>query len=120
MSYFGQIVRDHRTGMNLTQSALAELVGCTNTYIAKIEAGDTYPTESLATKIAAQIGWGDDLPEFLSYGGIYDEKVLQERARNDENISLLIRGLAVGYYSGLDAKEMLDFFYTKGRGSTQQ
>jgi transcriptional regulator with XRE-family HTH domain len=59
-AHFGTSVRKARGEASLTQAALAELVGMSQQYIAKIEAGQINPTlatmESIATALHLDVG----------------------------------------------------------------
>ena len=54
---FGKMLKQRREEKNLTQAALAEKVGVSQTYIAKLESGDKKnPTLDLLKKIAKHLG----------------------------------------------------------------
>ena len=109
MNYFAKTIKETREALGYTQAQLAEFVGVSDSYIAKVEAGDTYPNEALATKIASAIGWNEDLPEFLSYVGIYNNKALQQVARESDNIAMLLHMFAHGKLTDDDAHDFLAY-----------
>ena len=54
--YFGEIVRDRRKELNITQKRLAEMVGTARSYIARVESGNTDIQMSSFFKIAHALG----------------------------------------------------------------
>ncbi|MDM8520929.1 helix-turn-helix transcriptional regulator [Anaerolineales bacterium HSG6] len=52
MSRFGEKLRTLRTQQGLTLQQVADAVGATNSYISKMERGQSLPTIDLALKIA--------------------------------------------------------------------
>jgi transcriptional regulator with XRE-family HTH domain len=49
---FGKILREARRNAGLTQSALADMAGLTQQYVAKIEAGQINPTLATMASVA--------------------------------------------------------------------
>lgn len=59
--YYGEILRDRRKELNLTQKQLAERIGKERAYIAKIEKGETDMQLSSFLRIAMALGLTTDL-----------------------------------------------------------
>jgi serine/threonine protein kinase/DNA-binding XRE family transcriptional regulator len=51
-SSFGQVVRQHRRSLDLTQEELARRVGCAAITLRKVEAGDLRPSQQIAERLA--------------------------------------------------------------------
>lgn len=59
--YYGEILRDRRKQLNITQKELAERIGKERSYISKIEKGETDMQLSSFLRIATALGLTVDL-----------------------------------------------------------
>ena len=62
--YYGEILRDRRKELKITQQELAEKVGTARSYIARVEKGETYIQISSFFRIARALGI-EFIPTFL-------------------------------------------------------
>ncbi|MBP7686941.1 MAG: protein kinase [Thermoflexales bacterium] len=63
---FGQLIRQRRRALDLTQDELARRVGCAAVTLRKIEAGDLRPSQQIAERLAMALGLPlDDRADFV-------------------------------------------------------
>jgi transcriptional regulator with XRE-family HTH domain len=75
--YFGQWLRQRRRSLDLTQTELASLVGCSTVNIRKLEIGERRPSRQMACLLADKLGIADEeRPAFVRF------------ARTDEMIEM--------------------------------
>lgn len=88
---FGQELYHSRTLNKLTQHELADRVGCTASYISKLE-NDNFtvpPSDKMINALADELG---DYPEFMFIAaGKLDLKRLQEIAISSQHITKVLR-----------------------------
>jgi transcriptional regulator with XRE-family HTH domain len=58
--FFGQWLRQRRRSLDLTQTELASLVGCSTVNIRKLEVGERRPSRQMAGLLADKLGIADD------------------------------------------------------------
>jgi transcriptional regulator with XRE-family HTH domain len=94
---YGHEFRAARRARQLTQAALAKALGVSQSYVAQIEGGRSYPSAALASRIAELIGLGAPSEDAHALGEIAQRlsQKVSRRAAAIEHVRLPIVGVPV-------------------------
>ena len=76
---FGQVIRERRRQLDLTQQELARRIDTSTPYVAQLESDKRHPSDKIVTRIANVLGFEGRKLYFLANPGA--RKLLDERAQ---------------------------------------
>jgi transcriptional regulator with XRE-family HTH domain len=76
---FGQVIRERRRQLGLTQNTVARRIGASTPYVGHLESGKRHPSEKIVSRIASVLGFDARALYFLANPGA--RELLDQRSK---------------------------------------